>query len=160
MNPFFSHFQKLLLRPWPFRWFLATHMPLGLFMGLRLIQFQSYRSQVTVPFKKLNQNHLNGLHFAVLSMAAELSTSVMAFGQVYKREPKIIASITRCEGQFYKKATDKITFTCQDGKLIETAVEKALKGEQNVMIQCTAVGNNTHHEMVAAFTITWSFKVA
>ena len=116
------------------------------------------KSVVTVKFKWLNQNPFQSIYFAVLAMAAELSTGILAFGQIYKRNPSISMLVVKLEAEFYKKTTGKIYFTCTDGDKITEAIEQSILQNIATTIQCTSIGKNSKDEVVTKFTFTWSFK--
>ena len=99
------------------------------------------------------------MYFAVQSMAAEMSTGLMSFGQVYKRNPAVSMLVVSLESSFLKKATGRIFFTCNDGELIEKAVEQAIATGESTSVVAHSVGRNENNEVVSEFKITWSFKV-
>ena len=59
-------------------------------------------------------------------MAAEMCSGMLAFGQVYKRNPKISMLVIKLEVNFVKKATGTILFTCEDGAAIQAAINDLL----------------------------------
>jgi len=126
--------------------------------GLKVVELNEAAASVSVKHKWLNQNPFGSLYFAVLSMAGELSTGLLCFGQIYKRKPAVSMLVVKLEAQFYKKATGKIVFTCNDGNVIQEAVENAIITGEGQTITCTATGSNAMNETVAVFTIVWSFK--
>jgi hypothetical protein len=91
-------------------------------------------------------------------MAAELSTGVLAFGNIYNRKPPVSMLVSKVEGEFFKKAIGKIVFTCNDGTIIAKAIEQSIATGEGVVVNCTSTGVNEQGEIVASFTFTWSFK--
>jgi hypothetical protein len=91
-------------------------------------------------------------------MPAEVSTGILSMGALYKRTPSVSMLAVGMEGQFVKKATGKIFFTCGDGKAINEAVESAILTKESVSIKCHSIGTNEAGETVAEFYFTWSFK--
>jgi hypothetical protein len=91
-------------------------------------------------------------------MAAELCSGMLAFGQVYKRNPKISMLVVKMEVNFIKKATGTILFTCEDGALIQAAINDSIATGVGKTIVCMSKGKNSADETVAEFLITWSFK--
>jgi len=158
MNPQFKNFSKGITHPLKFRWFMLSKLPMGFISGLKLDALDATASTVSVGFKWVNQNPFRSLYFAVLSMAAELSTGVQAFAQVYGRKPAVSMLVVKMNAEFYKKAVGTIRFTCTDGVLIEEAIEKSIATKEGVTVDCTSVGFNEAHEPVARFIFTWSFK--
>ena len=91
-------------------------------------------------------------------MAAELCSGMLAFGQVYQRIPKVSMLVVKMEVTFVKKATGVILFTCEDGPLIQNAINEAIASREGKTIISKSVGKNSANEVVAEFNITWSFK--
>lgn len=158
MNIHFPSFKKFITHPIKYKVFLFTKLPMGFISGLKIAELDESKASVGVRFKWLNQNPFRSIYFAVLSMAAELSTGIMAVGQVYKRNPAVSMLVIKVEGEFYKKAVGKIIFTCNDGNKIAEAVEQTVATGEGVTVQCSSVGLNEANEEVAKFIFTWSFK--
>ncbi len=158
MNPKFDLFQKIIANPVKFRFFLLQKLPSALIAGLRVQEISSAGAVITVKHKWLNQNPFRSMYFAVQSMAAEMSTGLLAFGQLYQRNPAVSMLVVGMEAKFHKKAVGKISFSCEDGLAIANAVETATKTGQGQTIQCYSIGKNEAGEMVSEFWFTWSFK--
>ena len=158
MNPHFPKFQKIILHPLKFGFFLLQKLPAAWMAGLHMKKFKVDEAVVTVRFKWLNQNPFKSMYFAVQSMAAEMSTGMLAFGQIYKRNPSVSMLVVGMEAKFHKKAMDIITFTCSEGVLIADTIEKALSSGEGQTIHCYSVGKNIAGETVSEFWFTWSFK--
>ncbi|HMZ47084.1 MAG TPA: thioesterase [Chitinophagaceae bacterium] len=158
MNIHFTAFKKVCSNRLKLNLFLLTKLPMVFFSGIKLKEFSNEKSITTVNYKWINQNPFNSIYFAVLSMAAELSTGLLAFGNIYKRKPKVSMLVIKMESFFYKKAVGKISFICKDGLAIEEAIEKAIAYNNATPITCTSIGINEQNEIVAKFIIEWSFK--
>lgn len=158
MNPRFENFQKIILHPVKFRFFLLQKLPSALIAGLKVQEISSAGAVITVKHKWLNQNPFRSMYFAVQSMAAEMSTGLLAFGQLYQRNPSVSMLVVGMEAKFHKKAVGKISFSCDDGLAIASAVETATQSGQGQTIQCYSIGKNEAGEMVSEFWFTWSFK--
>lgn len=98
------------------------------------------------------------MYFAIQAMAAEMSTGLLASGQVYQRNPAVSMLVVGLEAQFVKKAIDKISFSCADGEAIANAVETAISTGESVTVKAQSTGRNENGEVVSEFWITWSFK--
>jgi hypothetical protein len=158
MNVHFNSFKKQITNSFKYKFFLLKNLPLGFICGLKIIELDEEKASVTVQFKWVNKNPFKSIYFAVLSMAAELSTGVLGVGMMYKSQPKISMLIVKLNGEFYKKAIGKITFTCNDGDKISQAIEQAINSGEATTIDCVSVGVNATNEVVARFVFTWSFK--
>lgn len=158
MNPKFEGFQKIILHPLKFKYFLLQKLPSALIAGLRVRELSSMEAVISVKHKWLNQNPFRSMYFAVQSMAAEMSTGLLAFGQLYQRNPAVSMLVVGMEAKFHKKAVGHISFYCEDGLAIANAVEAAIQTGQGQTIQCYSIGKNDAGEMVSEFWFTWSFK--
>jgi len=158
MNPRFPQFRQQILNPFKFRLFMLQRLPSALFAGLRIKIFEEQQAVVTVKYKWFNQNPFRSVYFAVQSMAAEMSTGLLASGQVYQRDPAVSMLVVGLEARFFKKATDTISFTCMDGETIANIVEESIATGEGKTITCKSVGRNIAGDIVSEFYITWSFK--
>jgi Domain of unknown function (DUF4442) len=157
MNNNFSAFQLVMLNKFKYNFFLLTKLPMAFLAGLKIASLSSENAVVSVRFKWLNQNPFKSIYFAVLSMAAELSTGILAFGHIYKTSP-VSMLVVKVEGEFYKKAVGTIKFTCNNGNDIKMAIEQTLQTGEGKTIIAESIGVNSSGEMVAKFLFTWSFK--
>ena len=151
-------FFSLINNPVKFRLFLLQKLPAAYFSGIRIKTVNADGCTVTVPYKWFTKNPFNSTYFACLSMAAEMSTGILAMGHLYKRSPKVSMLVVGIEGKFYKKATATIYFTCNDGGSIQQIIEKAIASNEGQSIRVLSSGYNQANDLVAEFWITWSFK--
>jgi hypothetical protein len=158
LNTHFHGFKKRLASPFAFRLFLLRKLPVAYVCGLRLVKLEPSSAATSVSYSWFNQNPFRSMYFAVMSMAAEVSTGILAMAALYKRNPSVSMLLVKTEGEFYKKAIGKIIFLCEDGEKINAAVEDAVTTGQATTIACKSVGTNEQGEVVASFLFTWSFK--
>lgn len=152
-------FFSLVKHPLKFRLFLLKNLPAAYFSGVRVRSADERRSVVSVPYKWLTTNPFRSTYFASLSMAAEMSTGILAMAALYKRSPKVSMLVTGIEGKFYKKATAHTNFICEEGETIRHAIQQAIDTKQPQTIRVLSSGFNKENELVAEFWVTWSFKV-
>jgi Domain of unknown function (DUF4442) len=158
MNTSFSEFKQQISKGLFFSKFLLAKLPSAYFAGLKIDALDETGATVSLKQKWFNKNPFGSIYFAVLSMAAEMSTGVLSMGNIYQRKPAVSMLVIEQRGLFHKKATGKILFTCTDGIKISTAVEESVSTGNAVTITCYSKGTNSNNEMVAEFWITWSFK--
>ncbi len=159
MNPHAANFIKLMMHPVKFRIFLFFKLPSAFFSGVRLRNIDAAHCRVTVPFKWFSQNPFKSTYFACLAMAAEMSTGVLGMMQLHKRKPAVSMLVVGLEANYFKKAIERTGFICEDGALIEKAVEETIATGEARMVKAKSVGKNNKGEIIAEFFITWSFKV-
>ncbi|MBS1666218.1 MAG: DUF4442 domain-containing protein [Bacteroidetes bacterium] len=153
-----ASFIKLIKHPIKFRMFLFSKLPSAFFSGLRVAVLNESKCTVTVPYKWFSKNPFRSTYFACLAMAAEMSTGVLALMHVYKRKPTVSMLVIKLEADFFKKATDITSFTCEDGEAIRQSIENAIAYNLPQTIIAKSLGLSKNGEPVAAFQITWSFK--
>jgi hypothetical protein len=159
MNSDPSAFIKSLKHPLKFRMFLLSRLPNAYFAGVRIKDINENSCVVTVPYKWFTKNPFRSTYFACLSMAAEMSTGALCLVHLYKRNPPVSMLVVKVESEYFKKATGKTTFICEDGSLIKEAIEQAIKTGEPKSIRARSVGKNSDGVTVAEFFVTWSFKV-
>ncbi len=137
---------------------MLSKLPMGFISGLKIVQLQEAGASVSVRFKWVNQNPFKSIYFAVLSMGAELSTGVLGFANIYKRNPSVSMLVTKVEGEFYKKAVGTIIFTCNNGNEVSQAIQESIATGNGIAVPCTSIGVNEQGEVVAKFVFEWSFK--
>lgn len=151
-------FIKLMKHPVKFRVFLFAKLPSAYFAGVRVRNITEENCKVSVPFKWFSQNPFRSTYFACLSMAAEMSTGALAMAHVYKLHPAVSMLVIKTEAEYFKKATGRTTFTCNDGLAIKETIQKAITTAEGQTFEATSEGVNEAGEIIARFLITWSFK--
>ena len=138
--------------------FLLYKLPAAFFSGVRVRELTEEKCITSVPYKWLTQNPFRSTYFASLAMAAEMSTGVIALGNIYRRKPSISMLVTKMEATYFKKATDTVFFICEQGKEIELIIDEAVETGEGKSIVVKSTGKNKSGEIVAEFSFTWSFK--
>jgi len=154
-----DQFLKVVKHPVKFRMFLLSKLPAAFFSGVRVVDADEKKCLVKIPYKWFSTNPFKSTYFACLSMAAEMSTGVLALAHIYKRQPAVSMLVSKVEGSFLKKATGITIFTCEDGLTIKQTIEDAIVSGEGKIVTAKSYGRNTAGEIVTEFAITWSFKV-
>ena len=154
----FSAFQKLALNKLKFGLFMFTKLPSAFLCGVRLRSLQEHKCTTSVPYKWLSQNPFKSTYFACQAMAAEMSTGMLGLGHSYQSKPGISMLVVKFEAQYFKKATERIYFTCSSGQAIKDAIEKSKLTGEGYTVECISTGKNKAGEMMSEFKVTWSYK--
>jgi hypothetical protein len=154
-----NQFLQIIKHPVKFRLFLLSKLPAAFFSGVRVIDADEKKCSVKIPYKWFSTNPFKSTYFACLSMAAEMTTGVLALAHIYKRQPAVSMLVSNIEGSFLKKATGITVFTCEDGLTIKQTIEDAIISGEGKIVTARSYGRNEANEIVAEFAITWSFKV-
>lgn len=152
-------FFRLIRNPLKARLYLFTNLPSAFFSGLRIAEVDETHCAVTIPYRWFTRNPFRSTYFACLSMAAEMSTGVLAMAHVYKHNPPVSMLVVHTEAAYFKKATGLTRFLCADGEAIKAAIHQATTTGEATTIKARSLGANANGEPIAEFFITWSFKV-
>nr|WP_294775150.1 DUF4442 domain-containing protein [uncultured Flavobacterium sp.] len=139
--------------------FLFFKLPSAFWCGVRVKAISKSQCVVTVKHRWFNQNPFNSMYFAVQAMAAELTTGALVMMQIKQSGKKISMLVAHNNGQFTKKATGRITFTCHDGHLIEEAIQRTIDTGEGQTFWMKSVGVNEKGEQVSELNFEWSIKL-
>lgn len=139
--------------------FLFLKLPSAFWSGVRVKSISKEQCVVTVKHRWFNQNPFNSMYFAVQAMAAELTTGALVMMQIKLSGRKISMLVANNNGNFTKKATGRITFTCNDGHLIEEAIQKTIASGDGQTIWMKSIGQNEKGEQVSEMNFEWSIKL-
>ncbi|HEY8403501.1 MAG TPA: DUF4442 domain-containing protein [Flavobacteriales bacterium] len=151
-------FMKLVNNRFLFRCFLLSKLPMAFLAGIRLKSINEQRCEVTVCYKWLNQNPFRSTYFAVLAMAGEMSSGIIALYYTRNAKPSIAMLVSNLEAEFLKKASGRTTFKFEDGHLIKEAIRQTVLTGEPRTVRCKATGYSEKGEKEAVFYVTWSFK--
>ncbi len=151
--------QKQMLSPFKFGLFKIMKIPLAYLAGIKLNELTPYSAQTSVKYKYLNTNPFKSMYFAVLAMAAELSTGALALFSIAKYDESIAVLVVESKGKFHKKATGKIRFICEDGEAFQTELDKCVCKNTPVTVTSITKGYNSLDQLVCEYEFTWSFRV-
>ena len=149
---------SLASSPFKFRMYLLYKLPAAFFSGIRIRKIAKEKCVTSVPYKWLTQNPFRSTYFASLSMAAEMSTGILALVNTYQRKPPVSMLVIKMEANYFKKAKGITFFSCEEGLKIAEVVNEAAKGGEGKTITVRSLGKNKDDELIAEFLFTWSFK--
>ncbi len=151
-------FIRQMKHPLKFRLFLFSKLPAAYFAGVRVREIDEKHCMVSVPYKWLSQNPFRSTYFACLSMAAEMSTGALAMAHLYRSDPPISMLVVKVDSEYFKKATGRTYFHCEDGDSFKKAIKDCIRSGDAVQVAANSIGKNSDGEIIAKFTVTWSFK--
>jgi len=141
-----------------FKIYAIQKLPLAFLTGFKIIELDESKCTTRVKYNYLNKNPFRSTFWAVLGMAAELSTGAYALLATRGKEKSIAVILVATHAQFVKKATDITTFTCSNWLEFEKAVDRAIETGEPQTSTGKSIGSNSDGETVAIFEFTWSFK--
>ncbi|MEL0652336.1 DUF4442 domain-containing protein [Algibacter sp. TI.3.09] len=149
----------MTLTPRKLNTYTMFKLPAAFFCGVRTKHIDKDKCLVTVKYKWINQNPFKSMFWAVQGMAAEFSTGALMISKIQDSGKRISMLVTTQTATFTKKATGRITFTCNDGHLIDEALEKTIATGEGQTLWMESVGVNQDGVVVSTFKFQWSVKV-
>lgn len=147
------------LTPSKLNTFSMLKLPSAYLCGVRVKYLEDEKCEVTVKHRWMNQNPFKSMFWAVQGMAAELSTGALMIGKIQESGKRISMLVTSNNATFTKKATGRIVFTCNDGCLIDEALQKTIETGEGQTVWMKSVGVNEEGIEVSTFNFEWSVKV-
>lgn len=139
--------------------FLFFKLPSAFISGVRVQSISAEKCVVTVKHRWMNQNPFKSMYFAVQAMAAELTTGALVMYQIKESGKNISMLVANNKGNFTKKATGRITFTCIDGHLIKEAIERTIATKEGQTFWMKSIGVNEKGEQVSEMDFEWSVRI-
>lgn len=139
--------------------FLFFKLPAAFFCGVRVKQIESTFCVTKVTHRWINQNPFHSMYFAVQAMAAELSTGALVMMHIKESNQKISMLVANQKGNYNRKATGIISFTCEDGAKVVSAIEETIKTGEGVTFWMTSIGKDKHGEVVSTSEFEWRVKL-
>jgi hypothetical protein len=139
--------------------FLLFKLPSAYFCGVRLKSINNQQAIATVKHRWINQNPFNSMYFAVQAMAAELSTGALVLSAIQNSGKNISMLVANSKSNFSKKATGRITFTCNDGLMMENAIKQTVATGEGQVVWMKSIGIDEKGNQVSEMDFEWSVKI-
>lgn len=138
--------------------FTFFKLPSAFWSGVRVKSISSKICQTTVKYGWFNQNPFKSMYFAVQAMAAEFTTGALVMYHIKESKKDISMLVAQNKAVFTKKATGRITFTCNQGNLIAEVIQKAIDTNEGQTVWLTSIGMNEKGEQVSEMQFEWTLK--
>ena len=139
--------------------FLLFKLPSAYLSGVRVKSFGDNEAVATVKHRWINQNPFRSLYWATQGMASELATGILVMKKIKDSGRRISMLVRAQQGEFTKKATGRIDFLCDEGHLIDQAIEQSIASGEGQTVTLTAKGIDEQGDQVSSFSYTWGIKV-
>lgn len=153
-----NRIRKLAKSNFHMKLFMMKNLPMAFLAGLKVTEIDKTKASVSVPYKCLNKNPFKSIYFAVLSMAAELATGILAMAAIKDFSIPVSMLVFEMKASFQKKARTRITFKCTEGEKMMAAISRSIETGEGQTAEVTSTGYDTEGDVVAEFKFTWTFK--
>lgn len=147
--------RKKLLNPVYFRLFLARRLPMGFLSGMRMQQIDDNLCEVTMRHRWLIQNPFRSTFWAVLGMAAEMTTGALLMAYTLNQSKRVSFILIGNEAEYFKKARGKMRFVCNASREIKKVIEQAMEDGEKHELQLPSKVYNSDNELIAEMSFTW-----
>lgn len=138
--------------------FTFFKLPSAFWSGVRVKSISPEICQTSVKHGWFNQNPFKSMYFAVQAMAAEFTTGALVMYRIKESGKDISMLVAQNKAVFTKKATGRITFTCNQGGLIAEVIQKAIDTNEGQTVWLTSIGVNEKGEQVSEMQFEWTLK--
>ena len=139
--------------------FLFFKLPSAFWGGVRVKKISTVECVAAVKHRWFNQNPFNSMYFAVQAMAAELTTGALVMYHIKLSGNKMSMLVASNKSTFTKKARGKISFSCNQGKLVEEIIAQAIATGEGQTVWLDSVGVDQKGDVVSQFSFQWTLKV-
>lgn len=147
------------MKPSAIHLFMLKNLPAAYFSGVRVKELSNNKAITGVKHRWINQNPFKSIYFAVLAMAAELSTGILVMQAIGNSSSRFSMLVVENQSIFHKKAVGKIFFTCNDSDKLSAGMEECRSSSNaSSSFWMRSIGRDKQNDEVATFYFKWSIK--
>ncbi len=148
--------QGISSRPRFLYWSLVK-LPSLFFWRVKLDHLDEEICTVSITFRRSTQNPFRSIYFAAQAGAGELSTGLLVQTHIMGKG-RWSMLVVKTEIEFFKKATGRIVFSCNEGTLVTESIARSLESREPQQFIMTSIGKNDEGTLVTKMKLTWSVK--
>ena len=156
MAAFDQRLASSLRNKWKLRLWMLRRLPMGLASGMYISELDEDHCTVVLQDRWWIRNPFNSVFWAVMSMAAELSTGALVFA--YGRPGNMQFILVGFEAKFLKKAKGKSFYFCRAGKEVERAISNNMNNPAPSSIIMPVLAQDESGQVLAEFICYWQLR--
>lgn len=145
--------------PFQYNLYNFFKLPSVWWCGIRVKSVNEETCLVGVKHMWINQNPFKSMFWAVQGMAAELSTGLLLMNEIARSKRSFSMLVLNNKANFSKKATGRISFSCNQGIQIRETIKKAISSGEPQKIWLNSCGVDSQKDTVSTFSFEWTLKV-
>ena len=145
--------------PFQYNLYNFFKLPSVWWCGIRVKSVNEESCLVSVKHRWINQNPFKSMFWAVQGMAAELSTGLLLMNEIARTKKSFSMLVLNNKANFSKKATGRISFSCDQGRQIKECLNKAISSGTPQTIWLNSSGLDSKGDTVSKFSFEWSLKL-
>ncbi|MBK9983232.1 MAG: DUF4442 domain-containing protein [Saprospiraceae bacterium] len=147
---------KQLTTPWKMRMWMLRRLPMGLISGMVIDSLDENGCRVMLKDRLWIRNPFGSVFWAVMGMAAELSTGALVYAYVSGTNTKYI--LTGVKGEFLKKVRGKSYYFCNSGQEVQLQLDSLRTPGETLTISLPVTAHDQAGQKVASFEFYWQLK--
>jgi hypothetical protein len=140
---------------WKLRLWMLTHLPMGFLTGMRIQSLDEQGCVVVLKERWWIRNPFGSVFWAVMGMAAELSTGALIYVYAGKEVKFILVGM---EGTFFKKAKGKSYYFCQAGSEVQRNIEQLRNAGDTGEVIMPVLVKDAGDQLLAGFSYRWQLR--
>ena len=145
--------------PFQYNLYNFFKLPSVWWCGIRVKSVNEESCLVSVKHRWINQNPFKSMFWAVQGMAAELSTGLLLMNEIAITKKSFSMLVLNNKANFSKKATGRISFSCDQGSQIKECLNKSISSGTPQTIWLNSSGLDSKGDTVSKFSFEWSLKL-
>ena len=146
-----------LQNPLKLRLWMMKNLPMGLVSGMSVEHLDETSCTVMLKDRFWIHNPFGSVFWAVMSMAAELSTGALLYAWSSGSKNKFI--LVNVKATFLKKARGKTHYSCQSGPEVLRSIESLENPGDQCTVDMPVIAQDQAGQTIAEFQFTWSLKI-
>lgn len=143
------------------RWWLdrVLHwmIPFNAPHGLKVVPLPEGGIRVDIPYRRVNRNHIRGIHACCLATAAEYCSGLALMEQLDAKKYRLIMKELRMQYHYQAKAAAHAHYA-PGSEVLEAEVVRPLAGQEAVLYTAEVPLHDVHGNHLATGHITWQVK--
>ena len=136
---------------------LARMVPFNKPHGFRIIELSDDLVKVKIPYKRINFNHIKGIHACALATASEYSTGLVLLNKLSSKKYRIIMQKMEMNYHYQGKMDVVVTYELTD-EWLKTKVLDPLKSEESIVVYCEVKSHDIDGNHLTTGNIYWQVK--
>ena len=154
--PFNSILAKKLTNPLQLRLWMLAKLPMGLLSGMYVDSLDENQCVVVLKDRRWIRNPFGSVFWAVMGMAAELSTGALVYAYASGSDVKFI--LTGMEAKFFKKAKGKSYYFCGAGLDVLRSFELSINHNDACIVILPVTAKDEAGQVLATFSFQWQLR--
>jgi hypothetical protein len=154
--PFNKNLANKLTNPWQLRLWMLTKLPMGLVSGMYVESLDENSCRVVLKDRRWIRNPFRSVFWAVMGMAAELSTGALVYAYASGSDVRFI--LVGMEAEFFKKTKGKSYYFCDTGFDVLRSIELLVHPNDTSFVMLPVTAKDQAGQVLATFTFHWQLR--